>query len=56
MSNALDTIRQRLTSTEAELEQAKANVYRCDGAIIVLKHLLTELEALLPDPQDTSEK
>lgn len=36
----LTTLQTALTSSEAELDHAKAYVSRCDGAIQVLKHLI----------------
>lgn len=46
MSVAIDTLKQQLLSTENDLEQAKAAVYRCDGAMQLLKHLIAEAEAV----------
>lgn len=35
-----DELQKQIVATEAELEQVKSHLYRCDGAIQVLKHLL----------------
>ena len=51
MALTVETLREQLASTELELENARAHVYRCDGAIQVLKHLITVAED--PDEGNT---
>lgn len=34
----------QLAHTEVELENAKSIVYRCDGVIQLLKHLISEID------------
>lgn len=38
----LDELKAQLATTENDMEQAKAAVYRCDGAIQILQHLIKE--------------
>ena len=40
----VDALREQLTETEVEFEQAKAHLYRCDGSIQLLKHLIAQAE------------
>ena len=57
MSNtSLESLKEQLASTEQELEQARAHVYRCDGALQLLRHLISQAEApeSAPSPEDTS--
>ena len=42
MPLTLETLREQLTATELELEQAKAHVYRADGSIQLLRYLISE--------------
>lgn len=53
MSLSLETLKEQLMSLEQEFEVAKANVHRCDGAIQVLKHIITGAEA--PDKTPVEE-
>jgi len=46
----MDDLKAQLAATEAEMEAAKAHLYRCDGALQVLKHLIAESEK----PEDES--
>ena len=52
MSLTEATLREQQQKTEQELEQAKAHVYRCDGALTMLNHLLAECAK--PDDGETS--
>ena len=45
MSLELEQLQTQLASTETELEQAKAHVYRCDGALQMLKHMIAQIKA-----------
>mgnify|MGYP001562868096 FL=1 len=49
MSLTVETLREQLATTEQELENARAHVYRCDGCIQLLKHLLTLAETEEPE-------
>ena len=40
----IETLREQLATTEQELEHARAHVYRCDGVIQLLKHLIQQAE------------
>ena len=40
----VDALREQLAETEVEFEQAKAHLYRCDGSIQLLKHLIAQAE------------
>ena len=51
MSVLLDDLKKQLAASEAELEQAKAHVYRLDGAIQMLRHFISDAEK--PDVQVT---
>ena len=51
----IETLKTQLTNTEAELEQAKAHVYRADGAIQLLKHLIAQQTDTPPEPQKDTE-
>ena len=42
---SLDTLVKQLDAAERELEVAKSHVYRTDGAIQLLKHLITQCTA-----------
>ena len=54
MSLSLESLKEQLAAVELEIEQAKAHVYRCDGSIQLLKHLITEAETPeTPAPIDT---
>lgn len=37
-------LQEQLVASEAELEQAKATIYRLDGIIALLKHLIKKAE------------
>lgn len=54
MALTLDELKEQLAQTEAELEASKAHVYRCDGAIQVLKHLI-ELAQTETEPSKETE-
>ena len=41
----VDALKEQLRNTEREMEEAKAHVYRADGAVQVLKHLISIAEA-----------
>lgn len=41
----IDKLKKQLSDTEAEMEQVKAHLYRCDGAVQTLKHLIAQAEA-----------
>lgn len=41
----LEQLKAQLAQSEVELEEAKAHVYRCDGAIQLLKFQISQLEA-----------
>lgn len=43
-SISVEDLKKQLAATESELEQAKAHVYRSDGAIQVLKHFIADAE------------
>ena len=48
----LDVLKEQLAHTEKEYETALAHLYRCDGAIQTLRHLIKELETPpVPDPE-----
>lgn len=51
----LETLKTQLATTEAELEQAKAHVYRADGAMQLLKHLIAQQTVTPLDPQKDTE-
>ena len=40
----LEQLIKQLEASEAELEQAKAHVYRVDGAVQMLKHLIGQFQ------------
>ena len=40
----LDSLRTQLHETEIEFEQARSQMYRCDGAIQILQHLIADAE------------
>lgn len=40
MSINVNSLKEQLIATEAELESAKAHLYRCDGVVQMLKHLI----------------
>lgn len=44
MSITLEQLKEQLAASEQELEVAKAHVYRCDGAIQILKGLIAQAE------------
>ena len=44
MSLSLESLKEQLVASEAELEQAKSHVYRCDGAIQILRYQISLLE------------
>ena len=47
----VESLREQLEATKAEFEEAKAHVYRCDGTIKLLLHLIAEAEK----PENPSE-
>ncbi len=49
----IESLREQLAATEIELEQAKAHLYRCDGSIQLLRHLISEAEK--PENPSTDE-
>ena len=44
MAINLESLKTQLAQTEVELEQAKAHLYRCDGVVQMLKHLIAQAE------------
>ena len=51
MAFGIDNLKAQLQDAEQELEVAKAHVYRCDGAIQLLKLQIAEAEK--PENDDT---
>jgi phage shock protein A len=49
----LETLKEQLVATEAEFEQIKSHMYRCDGVIQMLKHLIKQEEAETPEKPAT---
>ena len=49
MALTVETLREQLATTELELDNAKAHVYRCDGVVQMLKHLILQAEAETPE-------
>lgn len=48
---SIDRIKKQLTSTEQEFEEVRAQLYRLDGIIRVLKHFIENpTEAEVPAP------
>lgn len=45
MPLTIQDIRDRIAQVEQEFEAAKSHVFRCDGALQVLRHQLAQLEA-----------
>lgn len=43
-SISVEELNEQLESAQLELEAAKAHVYRCDGAIQALEHILKTIE------------
>lgn len=50
------SLEQQLASLEAEMENAKVVVYRCDGAIQVIRHLLTQIDEAEKAPKAKRKK
>ena len=50
----VESLREQLKASEVELEEAKAHVYRCDGVIRMLQHLIAEAEK--PEKPSEDEK
>ena len=50
--SSLESLRKQLAETEAEWEQARAHLYRCDGAIQLLRHLIAESEKPAEEVED----
>ena len=44
MALTIEALQQQKQQTETELEHAKAAVYRCDGALQLLNHLIADAE------------
>ena len=49
MSLSLESLKEQLAAVEQEMEQAKSHVYRCDGSIQLLRHLIKQAEAETPE-------
>lgn len=45
MAYDIASLKEQLAHTESEFEQAKASLYRCDGVIALLKHMIKDAEA-----------
>ena len=54
MAEELRAVVEELATTELELENAKSHVYRCDGCIQLLKHLIEQAES--PDLTTSEEE
>lgn len=50
----VESLREQLATTQAEFEEAKAHVYRCDGTIKLLLHLIAQAET--PEKPSEDEK
>lgn len=50
----LETLKTQLAQFETQCKEAEANLYRLDGAIQVVKHLIAEEEK--PSPEVVEEK
>lgn len=48
MSLTKESLQEQLKSAEDQLEQAKAVVYRCDGAVQAFQHMLVLFDTLEP--------
>lgn len=46
----IETLKTQLGQFEAQLKAAESNLYRLDGAIQVIKHLIKEEEASVEEP------
>lgn len=44
MAIDIESLRKQLAASEQELETAKSHIYRVDGAIQILRHLIAEVE------------
>lgn len=48
----LDLLKSQLTQAEEEFKQIERTIYRLDGAIQTLKHLISEAEKPASQPQE----